>query len=119
MIYLNSYEKKLVRKGMAQRLARIISDPTDQDKLASGNGGVAVVEVITPNVWFSVPSIFRLKLSGSGSVSLSIRDTDGVVTNNAFNYSLPADVGVKNFVTEAIIDVLVLSDVAATVKYLG
>jgi hypothetical protein len=84
--------------------------------------GIALVNGVFISInsgYINVNSFFRLKLAGTGAVTVDIIDYLGVVTLNAFTYSLPSDVGIKKFDSETIISIKITYSSTATVTYLG
>lgn len=51
-------------------------------------GGTVVTGTLASGAWAAPPSIFRLLLNGTGTVTLDSRDAGGVITPNVFSQSL-------------------------------
>jgi hypothetical protein len=87
----------------------------------AGFSGVAVVGGVTMNFsngYILVGSIFRLKLGGTGAVTVDTIDHLNVIALNVFTYALPADTGVKRFDSENIIGIKITYSTSATVSYI-
>ena len=61
---------------------RFVRESTDSNNntVLVGADGAFLRGPMTSGVWFTSPSIFRLRLTGTGSVQFDSRDSAGVVT---------------------------------------
>jgi hypothetical protein len=140
MIFENAYEKKLTRLGVPQPVAKLLSDPTDETRAATGNSGsgitnfnsladiptnytgsatVAGVAISMVNGWITAPSLFRLNLQGTGNITISTTDSTGAVVASAFTYTLPSQAGIKSYAADTITLIKIVADAGVTVSWLG
>lgn len=71
-------------------IGQVALDPATYTVDASGNitGLVgAFYGSLTSGVWFKIPSIFRLRLTGTGSVTMDSKDSLGNITTSVATYS--------------------------------
>jgi hypothetical protein len=84
----------------------------------TGLVNIAGVAISYNNGYIVVNSDFRLSLAGTGAVSIDTIDYLGIVSPNAFIYSLPTDVGMKKYNAETITGIKITYSSTATVVYL-
>lgn len=53
----------------------------------NGISKIPSLGIIESDNWISIPSIFRLRLTGTGTVAMHARNALGVVTSNVATYS--------------------------------
>lgn len=70
-------------------LVRYVTDPvTGVRYLVSGDGSGFLRGPMQSGAWFTIPSIFRLRLTGTGSVVVDARDALGNVTTAVATYTV-------------------------------
>jgi hypothetical protein len=117
---------------MAQNKTTPIDNPNFQwthDGLGNvtgvvGNSGkVSYLQKAAPvDGFIPVAADFRLKMTGTGAVSIDTVDSNGTIVLNAFVYSLPTDIvvsNIKEFKAETVVGIKITAAATATVTYLG
>lgn len=56
-------------------------------RLATGGGGPSIGGPLPNGAWVTVPSIYRLRLTGTGTVTIDARNSVGSVTSNVARFT--------------------------------
>jgi hypothetical protein len=76
--------------GKPVNIARYALDSSGNVAGLLGPEGPAIFGPMTSGVWMKVPSIFRLRLTGTGTCTLDARDSLGNITPSIASYTVTA-----------------------------
>lgn len=74
--------------GGESGLGRLATDANGNTVLVGSDGNSVFKGPMESGVWFSTPSIFRLRLTGTGTVTLDAKNSLGTITLAVSSYTL-------------------------------
>lgn len=76
-----------VAKGREMGPPAMLSTDTNGNTVLMGPDGAILKGAMVSGAWFSTPSVFRLRITGTGSVTIDSRDSLGNITLAVASYT--------------------------------